>query len=220
MNHGFRTARTAALALALGAVALNNSAPAAAAAADPLGERLARVPASPASHSTQSGPSPAQRLQVQNTLARLPLAFEPNRGQAPQGVQFLTRAPGYLLQLSATEARLLVRGEWPKELRQSHGTAQGSNDTPRYAPQELRLRWLGADSEAPATAEAELPGTVNYLKGSDPANWHTAIPTYEKVRYQDLYPGIDLLYYREPLKIRFFTPHTEQHALRPSPLRG
>ncbi len=198
MKLEFRSALAAALALALGAAALINGAPAAAAPADPLAERLALAPTPThpiISASTQSEPSPAQQQEIQNTLARLPLAFEPNRGQAPQGVQFLTRTGGYLLQLSATEARLLLRGESPKELRKSHEGAPGANDNPRYAPQELRLRWRGANEAAAATAEDELSGKVNYLKGSDPANWHTAIPTYEKVRYQDLYPGIDLLYY-------------------------
>src|SRR5687767_7589346 len=42
-------------------------------------------------------------------LADLPLAFEPNHGQAAPEVQFLSRAPGYLLQLTGTEMRLVVR---------------------------------------------------------------------------------------------------------------
>jgi len=40
-----------------------------------------------------------------------------------------------------------------------------------------------------------LPGTTNYLIGRDPRRWHTNIPTYGKVREQDVYPGIDLEYY-------------------------
>src|SRR2546427_1923700 len=31
--------------------------------------------------------------------------------------------------------------------------------------------------------------------GSDPANWRTDVPTYAKVRYKNVYPGIDLIYY-------------------------
>jgi hypothetical protein len=40
-----------------------------------------------------------------------------------------------------------------------------------------------------------LPGKVNYFIGNDSTHWHSNIPTYAKVRYQDVYPGIDLLYY-------------------------
>ena len=41
----------------------------------------------------------------------------------------------------------------------------------------------------------QLPGIVNYFIGDDPAKWRTNIPTYAKVQYQDVYPGIDLAYY-------------------------
>ena len=40
-----------------------------------------------------------------------------------------------------------------------------------------------------------LPGKSNYFVGNDPNKWHTDVPTYAKVRYINVYPGIDLLYY-------------------------
>src|SRR5260370_41787359 len=49
--------------------------------------------------------------------------------------------------------------------------------------------------EALPSAEDELPGTVNYLIGNNPAQWHTGMPTFSKVRYRNVYPGIDLIYY-------------------------
>ena len=45
------------------------------------------------------------------------------------------------------------------------------------------------------SAEHQLPGTVNYLIGNDPAQWHSGVPTFSKVRYGNVYPGIDLIYY-------------------------
>jgi hypothetical protein len=41
----------------------------------------------------------------------------------------------------------------------------------------------------------ELPGKANYFMGSDPANWHSNVPTYGKVGFRDVYPGLDLVYY-------------------------
>jgi hypothetical protein len=40
-----------------------------------------------------------------------------------------------------------------------------------------------------------LPGVSNYLVGNDSAAWRTSIPQFAKVRYEEVYPGIDLVYY-------------------------
>jgi hypothetical protein len=41
----------------------------------------------------------------------------------------------------------------------------------------------------------ELPGKSNYLIGNDPNKWRTNVPTYGRVRYENIYPGVDLVYY-------------------------
>ena len=59
----------------------------------------------------------------------------------------------------------------------------------------VRMQLIGSNKHAQALGVDPLPGKSNYIIGSDPAKWHTDIPTYAKVRYQDVYPGIDLVYY-------------------------
>ena len=59
----------------------------------------------------------------------------------------------------------------------------------------IRLRLVGAKPDAEVTGREELPGKVNYFIGNDPKKWRTNVPTYAKVRYQDVYPGVDLEYY-------------------------
>src|SRR5947209_2167126 len=44
-------------------------------------------------------------------------------------------------------------------------------------------------------AEGALPGKTNYLHGNDPAKWRTGIANYSRLRYSQLYPGIDLVFY-------------------------
>ena len=51
--------------------------------------------------------------------------------------------------------------------------------------------------------QQELPGTVNYFLGNDPAEWHTNIPTYAQVQYHDVYPGIDLVYYGDRQQLEY-----------------
>jgi hypothetical protein len=43
--------------------------------------------------------------------------------------------------------------------------------------------------------ESLLPGIANYFPAGDPKTWTTNIPTYSRVRYSSLYPGIDVAFY-------------------------
>jgi hypothetical protein len=105
--------------------------------------------------------------------AQLPLAFEPNRGQAATDIDFVARGQGYTIALNGTSASL------------------GLGDT------AVRMAILGGRTPADAagTPLEVLPGRVNYLVGNDPDAWRTDIPTYGRVQYESVYPGIDLAYY-------------------------
>ena len=43
--------------------------------------------------------------------------------------------------------------------------------------------------------EQALPGKVNYMIGNDRKKWHTGIPTFRQVRYNNVWPGIDMVWY-------------------------
>jgi hypothetical protein len=59
----------------------------------------------------------------------------------------------------------------------------------------LRLRLANANLQLQPEGVGMLPGIANYIRGNDPLKWHTNIPTYSKVRYSGVYPGVDLVYY-------------------------
>jgi hypothetical protein len=58
----------------------------------------------------------------------------------------------------------------------------------------LRLHFLNANPAVALASDDALPGRVNYFLGNDPAAWRTGIPTYARLTYRDLYPGVDLDY--------------------------
>lgn len=121
----------------------------------------------------------------------LPLAFEPNVGQADRRVRYLARGAGYTLFLTAGDATLThdqERGLTP------HGRA-GANDA--SAGVVVHLAPVGANPRAypEAVRARRLPGYVNYIVGRDPRGWHTHIPTYAAIAYRGIYPGVDLVYY-------------------------
>ena len=138
------------------------------------------------------------RTQVSKTYGKLPLSFEVNRGQTVDEVKFLSRGSGYTLFLTAREAILsLSKRDAPKL---HHTIIAGKppvpvEDTQTTVPTVLRMKLVGANPAPQMVGLDKLPGESNYFIGNDPKNWHTSIPTYAKVRYQDVYPGVDMLYY-------------------------
>jgi hypothetical protein len=96
--------------------------------------------------------------------------FEANRGQTDAEVQFVARGAGYTAFLTSTEMVLQL----------------GDDAT-------VHLKPVGTDPAARISGDDELPGVVNYFRHGP----STAIsaPTYRRVRYVDIYPGIDLVYH-------------------------
>ena len=62
-------------------------------------------------------------------------------------------------------------------------------------PQVVKMKFLGAAAHPKISGESPLPGKVNYFVGKDKSKWRANVPTYGKVRYASVYPGIDLVHY-------------------------
>lgn len=106
------------------------------------------------------------------------LSFELNRGQADHNVQYLSHGQGYTLALK--------RGQVLLALRSSTAGSQ---------PALLQIQLTGANAN-PAVEQLEPQTTrTNYFIGSDPAAWHTNIPSYGRIQYSGIYDGINLIYY-------------------------
>ena len=121
---------------------------------------------------------------LSQTYGQLPMSFERNEGQAPPTVGFLSRGNGYSLFLMGDEA-LLVLGK--SKTSEPHTFTRN--------PALVRMKFEGAQPSPETTGLRELPGKVNYFRGNDPQKWRANIPTYAGVRYQDIYPGVDVVYY-------------------------
>jgi hypothetical protein len=67
----------------------------------------------------------------------------------------------------------------------------------------LRMKLAGANPAVQVTGLDGLPGKSNYFIGNDPKKWRTNVPTYAKVRYEGVYPGIDLVYYGNQRQLEY-----------------
>ncbi|MBI3248640.1 MAG: SBBP repeat-containing protein [Deltaproteobacteria bacterium] len=155
--------------------------------------RIAPPPATPALHAT---------------YGKLPLAFELNQGQSDPAVQFLARGRGYALFLTPAEAVLALEqaagnGHQATRCGERHVGATpcgrpGGGQAREPAPTTsavIRLQLAQANPQPRMEGLDALPGKVNYFLGNDPSQWRTNVTTYAKVKYRDVYPGIDVVYY-------------------------
>ena len=155
--------------------------------------------------STKPGQQPTafnRQPEVEVAYGNLPLSFEPNEGQTNSQVEFLSRGRGYTLFLTATEAVLSLRKHAaPKtSVAPKANRGEASEDTSGAV---LRMKLVGANPSPLVTGLEELPGKSHYLIGSDPAKWRTNVPTYAKVKYENVYPGVDLVYYGNPGQLEY-----------------
>jgi hypothetical protein len=150
-----------------------------------------------ADSATTAAQTPTSMVAVQSAYGHLPLSFEANHGQWDPSVQFVTRGSGHQLFLRPTDAVLALRtGEAKSEGRGGDiHQDQLSSSPPPTSQSMVRMRFAGANPQAEMVGLDKLPGIVNYLLGEDPTKWRTNIPTYQKIEYTDVYPGIDLVYY-------------------------
>ena len=132
-------------------------------------------------------------------FAGLPLMFEPNEGQgnldpADARAKFVARGSGYSLFLGYKGAILsLVSKQSSKQERSRQESGKPKESLTRIDSLEMKL--AGADPHANLIGADLLPGKSSYFLGNDPAKWRNGIPQFARVRYENVYPGINLIFY-------------------------
>src|SRR5690242_2771345 len=177
------------------------------------------IPGDPAVGRTSATQTSQHRLV--EAYGKLPLSFEINQGQTDRRVRFLSRGLGYALFLTGKEVVLTLRKGSPtskfagdaadRQLPQVNGRLQAAAFTPARANRQsrptttevLRMRLVGANARAKISGLEQLPGKSNYFIGRNPAKWHTQIPSYARVKYAKVYPGVDLVYYGNQRQLEY-----------------
>jgi hypothetical protein len=159
----------------------------------------------PLSAYSQQSAAPKHSV-VEENYGKLPLSFELNQGQSNPQVKFQSRGSGYSLFLTDSSAVLALTkqdaanatlgGSAAKERNAASVRQIGKTDV-------VRMKLAGASNNMHVTGVDPLSGKANYFIGNDPAKWHSGVPTYAKVRYTDVYPGIDLVYYGNQRQLEY-----------------
>ncbi len=132
---------------------------------------------------------PRPRASPVELLTKLPLGFEPNRGQTHSQVQFLSRRPGPQVYLTRND---VVVGD-------------------------VHMRLVGGNPSPLVEGLEELPGKSHYFIGNERNRWCTNVPGYAGVRYRQVYPGVDLIFYGNQNQLEYdfvVAPGTDPGVVR------
>ncbi|HLM02774.1 MAG TPA: SBBP repeat-containing protein, partial [Pyrinomonadaceae bacterium] len=132
----------------------------------------------------------ADKQKILDAYGKLPLHFEPNLGQTDERVKFLARGHGYSLFLTGTEAVLSLQ-------------KRGKNKAQADKRAIVTMRIEGANDEAKSSGLDATESKSNYLVGNDSARWQTDVPNYSKVKYEQIYNGVDLVYYGNNQRLEY-----------------
>jgi len=130
---------------------------------------------------------PSSSAQLQASMARLPMSFEPNQGQTDTRVKFLARGNGYGLYLMPSEAVLTL----PQ--RSLAGLQQAA----------VEMQLAGANQQSEMVGIERLAGHSNYFIGNNSSRWLRNIPQFGRVQYRGVYPGIDLSFYGNQNRLEY-----------------
>ncbi len=135
---------------------------------------------------------------VRDTVAQSSLRFEPNAGQADPAVDYVARGGGYTMLLTANQATMVLAPS-------------------KAASSVVRMQLLGGAKSHSVTAADLLPSVSHYYIGNDSRKWRPNVPNYAKVKYAQVYPGIDLLYYGNQSQLEYdfvVQPGADPNAIR------
>jgi hypothetical protein len=111
---------------------------------------------------------------------KLPLAFVRNDGQYAAHLRYTARGEGYAFGLT------------------DHGLEVALSGSPAFS-----VKFRDADASPPITAESPLGGHASYFIGDDASRWRTGVPLFGRVRYGEVWPGIDIVFYGNQRKLEY-----------------
>ncbi|HYV05842.1 MAG TPA: SBBP repeat-containing protein, partial [Blastocatellia bacterium] len=127
----------------------------------------------------------AARRRLTEDLARMPMCFEANQGQAPASAQFVSAFANRRLLINPIEATL--------QLPQSGAAGR----------EDLRMHFVDANPTAQIHGLDLLATRAHYFIGNNPKDWHTNIPTFARVICEEIYPGVDVVYYGNQRQLEY-----------------
>ncbi len=144
-------------------------------------------------------------VQINRSIASLPLAFTANQGQWDDKVLFRANAGGATMWFASDGAYYqFIRtiesedGDPISIVDKRFGMVPDDILDRRPKAVEtmmIKATFVGANPNPQMTGVDMMEYKCNYFIGNDPNEWHTDVPNYSAVLYEEIYDGINLKYY-------------------------
>ena len=158
--------------------------------------------ASPDIHPKAVEPKRVAKITVQDAYGPATLHFEANLGQTDKTIQYLSRGPGYRLYLTTNEAVLALKNNRDKRSALTRSSLKPQTQD-KTGTSVLRMKFSGANPKTRLSGEKKSAARVNYFIGNDPKKWRRGVPVFDRVAYEDVYPGIDLVFYGNQRRLEY-----------------
>jgi len=163
----------------------------------------------------RSRPLTSERDNMRSNYGSVPLMFEAYQGQTHSQVKYLSHGSGYSVFLTAGGMVLALRTSEMDSVTDASAVPVRDRIASRVFPVRqlerasrkgesvLTIDLVGAAADPVIVGEEPLSTKVNYFIGKDPSKWRRNVPTYSKIRYRNVYPGIDLVYYGNNERVEY-----------------
>jgi hypothetical protein len=132
------------------------------------------------------------------------VAFTENQGQWDERVLFRATSGGCVAWFTTEgvcyefSRRIPEESEWGGVSLSSPLPGEANtfgHGISRYERMTLEASFVGANASPRVIGEETLDYKCNYFSGKDRDKWRTNVPNYRAIRFEEVYPGIDLRYY-------------------------
>ena len=154
---------------------------------------------------TAAPPSGPAAVKANIEYGRMPLYFIANQGQMDERVSFYVQGKDKSLYFTEGGVTFVLSKPEPEP---TAGKAEEKRERPlreetrQVERHVVKLDFVGANTDVRPSGEEKTEAVISYFKGN-PEDWHTGLPTYSRIVYRNLWPGIDLVYSGTVNKLKY-----------------
>ena len=141
-----------------------------------------------------------QSITVTKNLTSMPLAFTENQGQWDDEVLYRANAGGATMWFTKDGAVYQFTRNIPKDDAGIDDPMDPMSHLRDHQPDSIesiaiKASFVGSNPNSRMVGHEKMEYKCNYFIGNDPNEWHTDVPNYKTIIYEEIYDGIDLKYY-------------------------